>query len=172
MQKKSLNINNQEFLIYENILSEYDRNSCLEDIVSLISAGYVAKSVPPLQTPPDLFQHVKFKSHWLKLLHFIKTNTKKNLKLQHSWANLSVKNGYYSLHTHSTDLTFCYFLVSMYPEFGTNIDNNVIIPAVENSITCFSGKVPHSITNLPNELIEDDKYVRCSIVFDFDIIGD
>ena len=58
---------------------------------------------------------------------------------------------------------------SNYPEFGTNIDEQVIIPGVEDSLLIFDGKIRHQLCNMPFELAVHPQNHRYSIVFDFNI---
>ena len=168
---KKLVLDGKGFMIFENVLSEQDRKACFDDIKSLVSGGYVANGVPPLQTPPDLYSRVRNFVHWNNLYNFMKSSLQLNLQLVSSWANLTVENGTYGMHKHETDLTFCYFVRSEHPTYGTNIEDKFIIPSVENSMVIFNGDIEHSIINMPNELIPKNDYNRCSIVFDFNIIN-
>lgn len=168
---KKLVLDGKGFMIFENVLSEQDRKACFDDIKSLVSGGYVANGVPPLQTPPDLYSRVRNFVHWNNLYNFMKSSLQLNLQLVSNWANLTVENGTYGMHKHETDLTFCYFVRSEHPTYGTNIEDKFIIPSVENSMVIFNGDIEHSIINMPNELIPKNDYNRCSIVFDFNIIN-
>ena len=178
---KKLSLDNKGFMIFDDVLSDQDRNKCFNDIKALISQGYVANNVPPLQTLPDLYDRVKHLPHWNTLYNFMKSSLQYsrikgtiappiNTQLESSWANLTVENGTYAMHKHSPDLTFCYFVRSEHPAYGTNIEGKFIIPSVENSMVIFNGDIEHSIINMPNELIPKNDYNRCSIVFDFNVI--
>ena len=168
---KKLVLDGKGFMIFENVLSEQDRKACFDDIKSLVSGGYVANGVPPLQTPPDLYSRVRNFVHWNNLYNFMKSSLQLNLQLVSNWANLTVENGTYGMHKHETDLTFCYFVRSEHPAYGTNIEDKFIIPSVENSMVIFNADIEHSIINMPNELIPKNDYNRCSVVFDFNIIN-
>ena len=167
---KKLVLDDKGFMIFENVLSEQDRKACFHDVKSLVSQGYVANSVPPLQTPPKLYSRVKHFAHWENLYNYMKTCMQLNLELEMSWANLTVENGTYGMHEHKSDLTFCYFARSEHPVYGTNVEDKFILPAVENSMVVFNSKIRHAISNMPNELVPKNDYNRCSIVFDFNII--
>jgi len=176
---KKLVLDDKGFMIFKNVLSEQDRKACFHDVKSLVSQGYVADSVqplhpgwlvPPLQTPPELYNRVKHFSHWETLYNYMKTCMQLKLKLASSWANLTVENGTYRMHEHKNDLTFCYFVRSEHPVYGTNIEDKFILPAVENSMIVFNGKIQHAISNMPNELVPKNDYNRCSIVFDFNVV--
>ena len=167
---KKLVLDSKGFMIFDNVLSDQDRNACFNDIISLVSEGYIANNVPPLQTPPYLYNRVRNFVHWNNLYNFMKSSLQLNLQLESSWANLTVENGTYGMHKHETDLTFCYFVRSEHPAYGTNIEDKFIIPSVENSMVIFNGDIEHSIINMPNELIPKNDYNRCSIVFDFNVI--
>ena len=60
-----------------------------------------------------------------------------------------------------------YYLQNKYPEYGTNIDNKCILPAVENTCMIMNGKIPHSIVNMPKEVAEINK--RYSIVINYNV---
>lgn len=167
---KELILDGNRFMIFENVLSDQERLACFHDIKSLVSQGYVSDNVPPLQTPPSLYDRVKHLSHWNKLYVYMKTCMQLNLELDRSWANLTVENGTYGMHAHKSDLTFCYFVRSDHPEYGTNVEDKFILPAVENSMTVFNGRILHTISNMPNELVPKNDCNRCSIVFDFNIV--
>jgi hypothetical protein len=167
---KKLVLDDKGFMIFENVLSEQDREACFNDVKELVSQGYVSDNVPPLQTPSVLYSRVKHFAHWENLYNYMKTCMQLNLELKMSWANLTVENGTYGMHEHKSDLTFCYFARSEHPVYGTNIEDKFILPAVENSMVVFNGKIRHSISNMPNELVPKNDYNRCSIVFDFNII--
>ena len=168
---KKLVLDGKGFMIFDNVLSDQDRDACFNDIISLVSEGYIANNVPPLQTPPDLYSRVRNFVHWNNLYNFMKSSLQLNLQLVSSWANLTVENGTYGMHKHDIDLTFCYFVRSEHPAYGTNIEDKFIIPSVENSMVIFNADIEHSIINMPNELIPKNDYNRCSVVFDFNIIN-
>jgi hypothetical protein len=113
---KELILDGNRFTIFENVLSDQERSACFHDVKSLVSQGYVSDNVPPLQTPPFLHDRVKHLSHWNKLYVYMKTCMQLNLELDRSWANLTVKNGTYGMHSHKSDFTFCYFVRSEHPE--------------------------------------------------------
>ena len=52
----------------------------------------------------------------------------KEFILQESWANKSVENSTFGFHTHDRDITSLFIMRKItYPEFGTNIDEQVIM---------------------------------------------
>ena len=68
------------------------------------------------------------------------------------------------------DKTAVYYLKNNYTNYGTQIDDKVIIPGLENSVLIFDGKINHSIINMPFELAVHPHNNRYSVVFDYDTI--
>mgnify|MGYP001338714171 CR=1 FL=1 len=93
----------------------------------------------------------------------------RDFNLKESWANKAVENSAFGFHTHDRDITVVYYAKNNYPEFGTNIDEQVIIPGVEDSLLIFDGKIRHQLCNMPFELAVHPHNHRYSIVFDFNI---
>ena len=71
---KKLVLDSKGFMIFDNVLSDQDRDACFNDIISLVSEGYIANNVPPLQTPPDLYSRVRNFVHWNNLYNFMKSS--------------------------------------------------------------------------------------------------
>ena len=92
------------------------------------------------------------------------------VKLTESWANISREDNRYGFHTHKRDITAVYYLKNNYTNYGTQIDDKVIIPGLENSVLIFDGKINHSIINMPFELAVHPHNNRYSVVFDYDTI--
>ena len=116
---------------------------------------------------------MKNKTHWSdlykKIRHSLMRHYTKEFTLQESWANKAVENSAFGFHTHDRDITCVYYVKNNYPEFGTNIDEQVIIPGVEDSLLIFDGKIRHQLCNMPFELAVHPHNHRYSIVFDFNI---
>jgi|TARA_E500000178_G_C16454255_1_gene501521 hypothetical protein len=146
----------------------------IADIDKVISDGHVASdNVPPLQTKTDLYDHVKVYNRWIELQEKIKNIVQENIgmvKLTESWANISREDNRYGFHTHKRDITAVYYLKNNYTNYGTQIDDKVIIPGLENSVLIFDGKINHSIINMPFELAVHPHNNRYSVVFDYDTI--
>jgi len=146
----------------------------IADIDKVISDGHVASdNVPPLQTKTDLYDHVKVYNRWVELQEKIKNIVQENIgmvKLTESWANISREDNRYGFHTHKRDITAVYYLKNNYTNYGTQIDDKVIIPGLENSVLIFDGKINHSIINMPFELAVHPHNNRYSVVFDYDTI--
>ena len=81
------------------------------------------------------------------------------------WANVSKEDNSYDLHTHKTDITSVYYLQNKYPEYGTNIEDNIVVNGFENSLVVFDGSIKHGIVNMPIELAKNN--YRYSIVIDY-----
>lgn len=153
--RRKVNVLNQEDIIkiQKDVEEELKNNLC--------------PSVPPYQTYPNLYPRHQKKSHWKNLYNII-TEFSEDRKLKQSWVNLSKSNNNFAFHTHNVDLTCVYYLKNKYPEYGTRLENNIIIEAIENTIVSFKGKIPHSVANMPKEIAENNP--RYSIVFNFNKI--
>jgi len=166
-------IDNNEFIRKLNILNTEDRLLLKKDIdLELTSRPYSTYgtysnySIPPYQTYTDLFYKHQDKQHWQNL-HKAFSEISSNLVLTKTWANLSNEENRYTWHHHKdVKLTCVYYLISPYPEFGTKLENGIIIEAIENSILFFNGSIIHSIANMPSVLGKFNH--RYSIVFDYE----
>lgn len=156
-----------------NLCSISEMNKIKKDIDTEIDQGNIAPNVPKYQTYSNLYNRYKSKKHWYNLYKKIKKPLEKiykqKLVLFKSWANISTSVNNYGVHSHKSFLTCVYYLKSKYPHYGTILTNEqIIIPAIENSLLVFNGKIKHSISNLPSHLFKGIDDYRYSIVFDFD----
>jgi len=159
-------IDNNEFIRKFNVLNNEDRLLIKKDIDwELTNRPCSNSSIPPHQTFPDLFHRYKNKEHWQNLYKAFSEKSG-DLVLSDTWANLSNEENCYSWHSHkNNNLTCVYYLISPYPEFGTKLQNGVVLEAFENSILFFNGSIIHSVTNMPPLLGKFNH--RYSVVFDY-----
>jgi len=146
--------------VSENLVSDIDwqikNNLCTEP------------NVPLYQTWPNM-QEVYFNNtNWqdlfrktIELIHQI--NPK--LKMIKCWANVSKNDSKFEVHQHTTAVTAVYYLRNKYSFLGTLINDEIIVPGIENSILIFDGKVPHTIVNSTNDQVHN----RYSIAMDFNM---
>ena len=161
-----IQVDDYKFYRHTNFMDKTYKEKYISDIDKVITDGHVASNnVPPLQTKTDLFDHVKFLNRWIELQ--IKIG---KVQLTESWANISREDNRFSFHTHKRDITAVYYLKNNYTNYGTQIDDKVIIPGLENSVLIFDGKINHSIINMPFELAVHPHNNRYSVVFDYDTI--
>jgi len=169
-----IQVNDYTFYRHTNFMDSTYKEKYISDIDKVILDGHVASDkVPPLQTKTDLYTHVKVYSRWVELQEKIKDIIEENIgkvKLTESWANISREDNRYGFHTHKRDITAVYYLKNNYTNYGTQIDDKVIIPGLENSVLIFDGKINHSIINMPFELAVHPHNNRYSVVFDYDTI--
>ena len=169
-----IQVNDYTFYRHTNFMDNTYKEKYIADIDNVILNGHVASdNVPPLQTKTDLYTHVKVYSRWVELQEKIKDIIEENIgkvKLTESWANISREDNRYGFHTHKRDITAVYYLKNNYTNYGTQIDDKVIIPGLENSVLIFDGKINHSIINMPFELAVHPHNNRYSVVFDYDTI--
>ena len=169
-----IQVNDYTFYRHTNFMDSTYKEKYIADIDKVISDGHVASdNVPPLQTKTDLYDHVKVYNRWVELQEKIKNIVQENIgmvKLTESWANISREDNRYGFHTHKRDITAVYYLKNNYTNYGTQIDDKVIIPGLENSVLIFDGKINHSIINMPFELAVHPHNNRYSVVFDYDTI--
>tara|TARA_E500000318_G_C3568572_1_gene216777 strand:+ start:5770 stop:6285 length:516 start_codon:yes stop_codon:yes gene_type:complete len=169
-----IQVNDYTFYRHTNFMDSTYKEKYIADIDKVISDGHVASdNVPPLQTKTDLYDHVKVYNRWIELQEKIKNIVQENIgmvKLTESWANISREDNRYGFHTHKRDITAVYYLKNNYTNYGTQIDDKVIIPGLENSVLIFDGKINHSIINMPFELAVHPHNNRYSVVFDYDTI--
>jgi hypothetical protein len=163
-----ISIDNNNFYRKNNILEKDEKEKILQDVDYELKHN-PCNEVPSYQTYSDLYFKYKNTSHWSKLyktiLFSIKEKIEGDYTLHKAWANLSKENNNFQFHIHDVDLTCVYYLKNKYPEYGTKLENNIIIEAIENSILFFNGGIPHSITNMPSEIAKNNS--RYSVVFDF-----
>lgn len=164
---KITKINDEHFIQSENILTNKQKELLKFDIDSEIWNNYDPK-VPLYQTYN--YMHMKYDWSFLfnevqKILDNISMH---NISMCYCWANVSVPESDYQIHTHPTDLTIVYYLKNPSSYYGTYIkdnDSEVIICCPENSILIFEPKIKHSIISPPKEISE--KYSRYSVVMDY-----
>ena len=151
----------------------FNKENLIKDIEEEFRVNGASDKVPPFQTKVNLYERMKDKTHWSdlykKIRHTLMRHYTKEFTLQESWANKAVENSAFGFHTHDRDITCVYYVKNNYPEFGTNIDEQVIIPGVEDSLLIFDGKIRHQLCNMPFELAVHPHNHRYSIVFDFNI---
>lgn len=100
----------------------------------------------------------------------VKTITNKPVELKASWlVNQNGLSGKYvdknTFHVHKDEYTCVYYLQNQCREFGTRLENGIVLEGTENSMVVFSGKISHSVPYVPVELLK--KNPRITIVFDF-----
>jgi len=157
-----------KFYLYKKLIP-VPKEYFTKDIDYEINSGNLCEEVPKYQTHNNLYNKMKEKSHWKILYKTIEDkifNINSKLKLDSSWANIAKKNSSFDNHVHNTELTAVYYLQNKISEFGTLINNSVIIPGEENSLLIFNAKTMHSIVNIDPDLYEKTG-PRYSIVFDF-----
>ena len=159
-----IKIDNDTFIREHYILDKLDMSKIKKDCDKELKIN-LCKNVPLYQTHNNLVPRNIHKTHWKKLYDKIFFYINKKVILKSSWVNKSLSNNNFKFHNHPNDLTCVYILKNKYPEYGTKLNNDIIIEAKENSLLIFNGKIIHSITNMPKILA--DKHPRYSIVMDF-----
>jgi len=174
---EKIKIENKYFYREIGFCTENQRKSLLKDVIKILDDDIKRKdfdinTIMPYQTRNNLYDIVKNKKYWLhfynRLYRKLYNIYQKEFQLKQSWANLSKENNKFIFHRHEFDITCVYHLKNNNPEYGTNIENKVIIPAIENSLVIFKGNISHSICNMPKQIAKYKKNHRYSIVFDFD----
>jgi len=161
-----LKINNNLFIKEHNILNKKEILKIKKDCDTELKKNLCRlKGVPLYQTYSNLIPRNIKKKHWEILYKKICNYINRKVNLNKSWVNKSLSNNKFKFHSHSSDLTCVYILKNKYPEYGTKLNNDIVVEAVENSLLIFEGKIPHSIANMPKIL--GDKNPRYSIVMDF-----
>ena len=146
----------------------------IKDIEQDLLENPAADHIPKYQTHAQMHQRMKGKKHWDDLLHKIKHTLlryyTKEFTIFKSWANVAKENNNFGNHTHPVDITAVYYLKCDLPEYGTYIvDDEVMIPAINDSLLVFNPKIEHRLTNMPYELAIHPQNHRYSIVYDFNI---
>tara|TARA_E500000318_G_scaffold5285_1_gene5476 strand:- start:763 stop:1266 length:504 start_codon:yes stop_codon:yes gene_type:complete len=163
-----IKINGENFYRKKDILNQDEVKAILEDVSYELENNLCTK-VPPYQTYADLFPKYSHQPHWQKLFKEVSSVIEetgiKNLALHKSWANLSKEDNRFVFHTHNVDLTCIYYLKNKYSEYGTKLENNIIVEAIQNSIVAFRGGILHSVANMPPEIAKNNQ--RYSVVFNF-----
>ena len=130
----------------------FTKENLVRDIEEEFKVNGASPAVPPLQTKTNLYERMKYKNNWkelyLKIQDSLLRYYTKPIVLKESWANKAVDNSAFGFHTHDRDITCVYYVKNNYPEFGTNIDEEVIIPGVEDSLLIFDGKIRHQLCNI------------------------
>ena len=165
---ENFNYNGNNFFRFYSLLKESTREKLKGDIDYQVK-HHLCSSVQPYQTYNNLHEVYKDNSTWqffiAKIGNCVSQITNKILIKNMCWANVSKENNNYHMHEHNTDFTAVYFLQNSYPEYGTNIENNIIVKAFENSLIVFDGKLKHGIVNMPESLAKNN--YRYSIVIDY-----
>jgi hypothetical protein len=159
-------IDNNEFIRKFNVLNNEDRLLIKKNVDwELTNRPHKVSFISPHQTYSDIFHRYGNTQHWQNL-HKAFSEVSGDLVLESTWANLSNEENRYGWHDHKEyKLTCVYYLISPYPEFGTKLQNGVILEALENSILFFNGSITHSVTNMPPIVAKFNH--RYSIVFDY-----
>lgn len=170
-------LDDHEYIICDDFLSEKDRQLVWDDVLMLIDSGYVNHSdlALKIQTPLGLYEQVKGVDYWDNLYNKVcNTIDEKHAVYHTSWAYLTNKHSSKDnlMHNHTGEdrrasISAVYYVHSEYSEYGLNIENKFIIPSIQNRLLVFNGDVDHAPLVPPDVLMETDRYVRCSIVFDF-----
>ena len=169
---KKFNYNGYNFHRFSNLFKEKTRNKLKSDIDYQIETN-LCTQVKPYQTYDNLHEIYFDKTPWALLSTKITNCVTQiypgvDLKKVKVWANVSKEDNSYDLHTHDTDLTAVYYLKNKYPEYGTNIENNIVVNGFENSLIVFDGSIKHGIVNMPIELAKNN--YRYSIVIDYNYV--
>ena len=165
---ETFNYNGNNFFKFNDLLEKSIIEKLKDDIDYQIKNN-LCDSVPLYQTYNNLHKIYESSIPWQffinKINSCVSQITDKNLWLIMCWANVSKENNNFTMHKHKTDFTAVYFLQNSYPEYGTCIQNNIVVKAFENSLIVFDGKLEHSIVNMPEKLAQDN--YRYSIVIDY-----
>jgi len=168
-------VNDFRYVRQTDILSEEDRNLILKDVLFELQ-NHPREGVPPVQTFPTLLNKYGELPHWKKLADkahsLVEVYYNKPVECLEivAWANMSNETNQYDFHRHDWEGTAVFYLQSDLPEYGTDIDNQFIIKATQNSMVIFDGKKLHSVTNMPPDLAREHN--RISIAIDFIIEPD
>lgn len=168
---KKVDIKNKIFT-QQNFLDEDTRKKLIEDIeYEARTRPYIGDNTPPLQTHPDLLK--KYKTpHWniykKSIDKFVNKKLNCNMTFGHVWANISVPNVKYKFHKHTCDFSVVLYLQNKFSDFGTYLENDIIIPGHQNSILMFKGDILHSIINMPKNIISKNRRVSlvCDLYYD------
>jgi len=168
-------VNGINFYRQTNVLSIDDQKEVFKDVSQeFLNNPCSCPTVPPIQTYSDLLIKFGHKPSWKNLIRQVHLSVESyyskhflSIEIIKGWANHSSKNNNYSFHNHYSDCSVVYYLESKFPEYGTNILNEFIITANENSMVVFNGKILHSITNMPDFVGKDTN--RISLAFDVNV---
>ena len=163
--------NDYNFYRFNDILGINQREKLKKDIDFQIEHN-LCKAVRPYQTFNNMDEVYKNDETWQFLINKIKdcvsNITNKKTQQLMCWANVSKENNAYEKHSHNTDLTAVYYLQSNLPEYGTDIENTIIVPSYQNSVILFKGGLSHQIVNMPVSIAKNN--YRYSIVMDFNYV--
>lgn len=162
------NINGNDFIIYKNFIEKNTLNKFKHLLKKQFKKGNIHPNVPPYQTYPDLHiilkDNLTFKYVVDKIMSF--NNYGSFFKINKCWANLSKKNNKYKNHIHTdSKLTCVLYVQNKFAEFGTVIEDDIIIKGEEGSLVIFNPKIKHSICNIHKQLF-DKTGERISFVID------
>ena len=171
---RELQVSKEEILYDTWRKGSFHKDNLIPDIENELIVNRASNEVPPHQTKTDLYPRMKGRKHWDDLYNKIKHSLlryyTKEFTLWKSWANVAKENNRFGNHTHPCDLTVVYYLKCDLPVYGTYIvDENIMIPAVNDSLLIFKPNIEHRLTNMPFELAVHPHNHRYSIVFDFNI---
>ena len=152
----------------------WKQEDLIKDVNQELIDNPAREHIPKYQTHADLYDRLKGRKHWDDLYHKIKHSLlryyTKEFKLVKSWANVSKENNQYGWHTHPFDITVVYYLKCDNPEYGTRIkEDDILIPAINDSLLIFDPVIEHKLSNMPFELAVHPHNHRYSLVFDFNI---
>jgi hypothetical protein len=168
---ETFNYNGNNFFKFNNLLEKSTIEKLKNDIDYQIKNN-LCDFVPLYQTFNNLHKIYEKDIAWQffinKINSCVSQITEKKLLMMMCWANVSKENNDFQMHKHNTDFTAVYFLQNNYPEYGTDIQNNIIVKAFENSMVVFDGKLEHGIVNMPEKLAQDN--YRYSIVIDYNYV--
>ena len=155
-------------------IGDWKKEDFIKDIEQDLLDYKVGDHIPPYQTHAQLYKRMIGRKHWDDLFHKVKHSLlryyTKEFILYKSWANVAKENNNFGNHTHPCDITVVYYLKCDLPEYGTYItDEDVMLPAINDSLLIFNPKIEHRLTNMPFELAVHPHNHRYSIVFDFNI---
>ena len=155
-------------------IGDWKKEDFIKDIEQDLLDYSVGDHIPPYQTHAQLYKRMIGRKHWDDLFHKVKHSLlryyTKEFILWKSWANVAKENNNFGNHTHPCDITVVYYLKCDLPEYGTYITNeDVMLPAINDSLLIFNPEIEHRLTNMPFELAVHPHNHRYSIVFDFNI---
>ena len=149
-------------------LTDEERNILLKTIDYEILSDPML-NVFPHQTKSNM--HIKYEKEWSFLLNKITEcmhTIDKKASISTCWGNVSKEDNRYGEHTHKSAYTCVYYLQNNLPEYGTTIYKDIILKGTQGTCVIMSGKIPHSVTNMPENIARDN--TRYSIAIDYDIV--
>jgi hypothetical protein len=165
-------INNKKFYRVFDVCEKEDLKDLKQSIDLQFASNNIVWNWPLYQTKNNL--HFTFKNNKPfnklknKITKTVHTHIDKNLTLSTCWVNLSAEDNTYAFHTHHTPLTCVFYLQCKDSIYGTSLEKEqIIMPAIPNSVLMFEGSISHGITLMPNKIFTGIDCYRYSIVFDF-----